>query len=117
MDVQKIQQTIDALHYWDAWVVTLSCDQFADEVTLVYEDEEGNVTYKFSSCYKTVFEHGVGYDKEKPVRELTRAQMPYFLHDVEVGEIEKEGISLYTCKIAMPPMNVEIWCKKIEILR
>lgn len=108
---------MDSLHYWDAWVLNLSCDHFADEVTLEYEDLDGNVTYKFSGCFRTLFEHSVGYEKEVPVKNLTRTQMPYFLHDVEVGEVESGSQKFYSCKITMPPMSLEIWCKDIEVKR
>jgi len=117
LNAQEIQQKIDSLHYWDAWVLSLLCDHFADEVTLVYEDSEGNVTYKFNVCYKTIFEHSISYEKEVPINNLTRAQMPYFLHDVAVEEVELEGRKFYSCKITMPPMTLEVWCKDIEVNR
>lgn len=117
MNAQEIQQKIDSFHYWDAWVLSLLCDHFADEVTLVYEDSEGNVTYKFNGCFKTLFEHSIRYEKEVPIKYLTRAQTPYFLHDVAVEEVESEGHKFYLCKITMPPMTLEIWCKDIEVNR
>ncbi|MFD3259541.1 hypothetical protein ACE3MQ_13110 [Paenibacillus lentus] len=117
MNAQEIQEKIDSLHYWDAWVLKLSCDHFADEVTLVYEDSDGDVTYKFNGCYRTVFEHSVGYQKEVAVKDLSRSQMPYFLHDVEIGEVELEGHNFYSCTITMPPMKLEIWCKDIVVKR
>ncbi len=36
-------------------------------------DSEGNVTYKFNGCYKTIFEHRIEYEKEMPIKNLTRA--------------------------------------------
>ncbi|MBP1903698.1 hypothetical protein J2Z32_000310 [Paenibacillus turicensis] len=117
MKAEEIQQKIDTLYYWDASVLSLLCDHFADEVTLVYEDSEGNVTYKFNGCYKTIFEHSIGYEKEVPINNLTRAQMPYFLHDVVVEEVELEGRKFYSCKITMSPMTLEVLCKEIEVNR
>jgi len=113
LNAQKVQEQIDALHYWDARVLRLSCEYFADEVVLVYESSDGNVTYKFNGCYKIVFDHALGYEKEKPTRELTYSQLPYFLQDVEVGEIVSNGMKLYACSIVMPPLSIEIWCKEI----
>lgn len=117
MNAIEIQEKIDLYHYWDAWVISFSCNHFADEITLIYEDSEGNIQYKFISCYKSIFDHAVGYQKESPVKDLSRAQMPYFLHDVEVSEIELENQKFYSCKISMPPMNIEIMCTDIEVTR
>jgi hypothetical protein len=96
-------------------VINISSDHFADEVTITYEDEDSNVSYNFWGCYKTVFEHDLGYIKDRPSKELTRGQIPYFIHDVEIGHIEQNGSEFYTCRIVMPPMHVEIWCKEIKV--
>ncbi|KQL34427.1 hypothetical protein [Psychrobacillus sp. FJAT-21963] len=115
MSAQNIQEKIDSLHYWDARVVSLECNYFADEVTIEYEDSFVNVVYKFNGCYKTEFEHDIGHEKDVPVKELTRLQIPYFLHNVDVGSVIFDGIELYICKISMSPMNIEIWCKDIQV--
>ncbi|MDM5186831.1 hypothetical protein QUF99_05520 [Bacillus sp. DX4.1] len=115
MNAQQIQEKMDQLHYWDAQVLRLSSDYFTDEVILAYDDEDMIVTYRFICCYKSNFFHWLGYEKEKPYRDLTQGQIPYFLQDVEVKEIEEEKRKLYSCKILMPPMELEIWCKDIEV--
>ncbi|PES77246.1 hypothetical protein CN505_03270 [Bacillus cereus] len=117
MKVQRIQEKIDKLYYWDAWVTKLVCDYFGDEVILIFKDGDDDVTLQFSGCYKIDFKHSMGYVKEKSIKTFTHEQLPYFLHDIEIGEIEKEGLKLYTCKIIMPPMELEIWCKDIKIER
>jgi hypothetical protein len=117
MNVAEIQEKIDSYHYWDAWVISLSCDHFADEITLLYEDSDGNIQYRFMSCYKSTFDHALGYHKEIPTKELLRRQLPYCLHDVKVCETELENQKLYNCKICMSPMDIEIWCKEIEVSR
>lgn len=116
MNKESIQKIINDLHYWDAAVISLDCNYFADEVTLVYDDELGNVTYRFTSCYKVQFNHAIGYVKDKPTKELTFAQNPYFLQNVVVDEIEDEQ-KLFVCKLLLPPLKLEIWCKNIGVSR
>lgn len=116
MNKESIQQTINELHYWDAAVISLECNYFADEVTLVYDDELGNVIYSFKGCYKTLFNHAIGYVKDKPTKELTFAQYPYFLQNVVVDEVEDEQ-KLFVCTLLLPPLEVEIWCKNINVSR
>ncbi|PEK06725.1 hypothetical protein [Bacillus toyonensis] len=117
MKVQRIQEEIDKLSYWDAWVTKLVCDYFGDEVILIFKDGDDDVSLQFSGCYKIDFKHSMGYVKEKSIKTFTHEQLPYFLHDIEIGEIEKEGLKLYTGKIIMPPMDLEIWCRDIKIER
>ncbi|MFX3633580.1 MAG: hypothetical protein ACE3L7_24830 [Candidatus Pristimantibacillus sp.] len=114
MDVDKIQDEIDNLHYWDARVKKLSCEYFSDEVLLTYEDSEGDVSYEFTSCFKVDFKHVVEY-KYKSSKELSVSQIPYFLQDVTVGTVETDTMSLYTCIINMDPLYVEIWCRDIAV--
>jgi len=117
MSAKEIQELVNSLHYWDARVTHLSCNYFADEIELIYEDEGSGVVYKFIGCYKSVFDHVKGYDKFCPVKEMSRPQIPYFLQDVKFGEIIEQEISFYTCKINMFPLYLEIWCKDIEITK
>lgn len=117
INAKQIQTKIDQLHYWDARVIRLSSDYFTDEVTLFYDDEDAIVSYKFICCYKSSFFHWLGYEKEKPYKDLKQGQIPYFLQDVEIKEIEEEKNRLYQCKILMPPMELEIWCKEIKVSR
>jgi len=116
LNKEIIQKTINDLHYWDMRVTKLECNHFADEITLVYDDEDGDVTYSFTECYKVHFDHYLGYKKEKPSSELTFGQKPCFLQNVEIGLIKLEQ-ELYSCKILMPPMEIEIWCKNINASR
>lgn len=117
MGAIEIQQKIDDYHYWDARVLELSCNYFADEVLLSYEDSNGKVVYKFDGCYKVLFNHDIGYEKEKPISQLSKTQLPYFLQDVEVEEVEESGIKLYQCQISMPPLNLQILCKEINVTK
>ncbi|TCW44488.1 hypothetical protein EC917_13537 [Bacillus thuringiensis] len=117
MKVQKIQEKIDKLNYWDAWVTKLECNYIGDEVIMIFKDRDKDVTLQFSGCYKIDFKHSMGFEKEKPIKTYTYEQLPYFLHDIEIGEVEKECLKLYTCKITMPPVDLEIWYTDIKIER
>ena len=111
----EIQKEINDLHYWDARVLKLECNHFADEVIFGYEDEDKMVTYEFKECYEVNFNHDKNYDKMRPVSEMTRPQIPYFIQDVEVVEININEVGFYKCKIDLYPLSLEIICKKIII--
>jgi len=118
MNPKKIQKIMEDFHYWDARVIKFECKYLADEIELTHENEEfSNIVYKFIGCYKTYFDHVKNYDKRMPAKEMTRAQIPYFLQDIEVSITEEEGVNFYVCKIDMFPMDVEIWCKDIEVFK
>ncbi|MGG4343610.1 hypothetical protein [Paenibacillus lautus] len=114
MKVEKILSEIEAMHYWDARVLKFDSSFFGDELTLVFEDTEFNVKLSFTGCSKFSFLTSVD-DRTKPLRELTRPQIPYFLQDIEVTEVQCEGHRLLNCKILMPPLNAEIVCNSISV--
>lgn len=114
MKAEKILNEIEALHYWDARVLKFDSSFFGDEITLVFEDTEFNVKLSFMGCSKFSFVTSTD-DRTKPIRELGRPQIPYFLQDIEVTDVQSEGQSLFNCKILMPPLNTEILCKSISI--
>ncbi len=116
MTVKEIQSLVDSYNYWDTRVTKLNCDYFADEIELVYNDEDLNIIYKFSGCYKSFFDHVKIYDKICPVSNMKTGQIPYFLQNITIGEKSEQGIDFYTCKIEMFPLEVEIWCKDIKII-
>lgn len=115
MSVDELQKRIDSFEYWDARVRYLDCNYLADEIVLAYEFDELDVVYSFIGCYKSVFDHVKNYDKLRPVKDMTIPQIPYFMQNVEVGNVLEEGVHFFTCKINMFPLYVEIWCKDIEI--
>jgi len=117
MSINEMQELVNHYHYWDARVTHLSCNYFADEIELTYEGEGSEITYKFSGCYKSIFDHVKTYDKLRPAKEMTIPQIPYFLQDVAIGEKTEGDIYFYTCKIIMFPLFLEIWCKDIKITR
>lgn len=117
MEAEQLLKKIEDSHYWDAWVKRLSTNFFGDELVLVYEDDDREVVLKFSNCYQIKYNHALNYDKEKPVRELTRTQLPYFLQDIELQDCIYNGIKYFKCKISMPPLDLEILSKDLIVLK
>lgn len=118
MKQHPIQTVVDDLDYWDCRVVEFSSNHFMDETQLTYEqDEHSNVVYRFLGCYKVNMDSSPAYKKDRPYKELTRAQIPFFLQDVEVFESFEEGETLTLCKISMPPISFEVLCREMLIER
>lgn len=117
LKANEILNKMEELSYWDAKVLNVACDHFADEVTLTYEDSDGDVSYKFLGCYSVNIEHVVTYEKRQPLKELESQQIYFFLQDVEIEDAEIEGVGMYTCKINAFPLRLEVRCTKIEIER
>ena len=115
MSKDEMQKMIESWHYWDAPVTYLNCNHFADEIELAFNDDDVRVVYSFTGCYKSTFNHVLGYDKLRPVREMTPSQVPYFLQDIEVDVDVEDGVDFYVCKINMFPLSLKIWCKNIEV--
>jgi len=113
----EIQRRINEYNYWDARVSKLECRNFTDEIELAHEHEDGEIVYEFFGCYKSEFDHAKDYDKLRPVKDMTRSQIPYFMQDVKIDTQLENGITFYTCKINMFPLYVEIWCKDISITK
>ena len=116
MTVSEIQRIIDEYDYLDSRVKAVECNYFADEVYVIYDDEDGNlICYNFIGCYKSIFDHVKEYDKGIPVKNMTLPQIPYFLQNVKIDEIIEGDNHLWICKINMFPLHLEIWCKDIKI--
>ena len=118
--LKELLKKINESEYWDACVYSLDCNYFGDEVKLVFENgnrEEGTTTYFFEECYTIKMKHFVDYDKDKPYKELSKAQIPYYMQNVEVKEIINDEKQLLEFTINMFPMNLHIVCKKFSILQ
>lgn len=118
MMLEKIKREIENSNYWDARVRELSCNYFADEVKIVYEDENDfYVIYDFYSCYQVKINHVIGYEKDMPAKEYSRGQIPYFLQSVNVELSIVENVEFYKVNINMHPIEIEILCKDINVGR
>lgn len=117
MNVQQIQQRLEDYDYWDARLIKLQSDYFGDEVTMVFEDtDDANIQVVFLDCSKVSFISSLE-DREHPVKELTRSQIPYFLQDIELNDLKVDGKDLIDCKITAPPLDIQICCKSISITK
>lgn len=116
MTLNEIQRLKDKTEYWDMLVKEVECNYFADEAHIIFDDSEGNmVNFEFFWCYKSAFNHVLGYAKSIPIKEMSHTQIPYYMQDVKVSEIVEEGNHLWVCKINMFPLHLEVWCKEIRI--
>jgi hypothetical protein len=116
LKAQQIQVQLENLHYWDARVLKLEPTNFLDDVTLVFEDSEGNVEILFSGCSKVLFTTSVE-DREKPLREMKLSQIPYFIQYIEISDFSQDDRELLNCKVIAPPINVEVLCNSITVNR
>lgn len=116
LNAKKILNEIEELHYWDARVLQMESSFFGDEIKIVFEDTDFNVSLIFMGCSKFSFVTSIE-DRLKPLRELTKTQIPYFIQDVEIIDEQIDGKDILKCNILMPPLNVEIVCNTILIYK
>ena len=50
--IQEVLKKIENSYYWDARVKSLDCNYFGDEVKLVFEDVEKDITYHLVDAIK-----------------------------------------------------------------
>lgn len=113
--IKELIKKIADSYYWDARVKSLDCNYFGDEVKLVFEDNEKDITYHFEECYKVKIEHAVGCPKDRASKELTITQIPYFMQDVELKEIKICDNKYMEFKINLHPIELSIVCNKFNI--
>lgn len=113
--LEQIKKQIDKLYYWDMPLLNLCCNYFADEVVMSYMGDNSIVTYIFLNCYEVKFNHALSYKKLSPTKDLNFNQIPYFMQEVSIKEVEHSGEEYYHCYVNIPPLTVEILCKDIEL--
>lgn len=84
------------------------------KLEFVIEDTDFNVILLFTGCSKFSFVTSVD-DRLKPLKELTKTQIPYFIQDVEITDVQIDGKDILKCNILMPPLNVRVICSTILI--
>lgn len=114
LNAQKILNEIEELHYWDVRVLQMESSYFGDELRIVFEDTDFNVILLFTGCSKFSFVTTIE-DRLKPLKELTKAQIPYFIQDVEIIDVQMDRGDILKCNISMPSLNIEIVCNTILI--
>ena len=113
--LEKAKKQVEDSYYWDARVKELNCNYFGDEVTLVFGDNQDEITYHFKGCYNVKIEHTMEYPKDSPSRELALTQIPYFMQDVELNEIVSNTKKYMEFKINMYPIGLYVVCKKFDV--
>lgn len=110
--MQRLLET----NYIDAKLKDLSYDHKSHTVVLKYGDLKGNKNDNiiiFKGCYSANFntwlEGMSGTIPNNP------ADLDFFLHNIEVEDIEVNGIQLYECSLTIPMMDCQITCVSIEI--
>lgn len=111
MNIIQLENEIKKIY--ETEILHLSSNYFGDEVLLVYDDEEYNVIFKYLECYKVNITHEVGYKKNIPYKELTTAQIPFYIQKFNFTM----NAGLYDFKINAFPLDIEICCKDIEVKR
>src|SRR5699024_4285304 len=115
LNAKLIQKKIEEMHYWDARVLKMDTSYFGDETIIMFEDTDYNVKLLFTGCSQFSFITSVE-DRIKPLKELTKLRIPYFIQNIELGEVEiNKEESLLKCHILMPPLSVEIVCTNVLI--
>jgi hypothetical protein len=97
-------------------VLRLDSQYFGDEVTLVFEDSDGDVSIVFSGCTKVYLSTSLD-DRDKPLRDMLPSQIPYFMQDIDISESVQEGKKRFNCRLALPPLDLEICCNLISVTR
>lgn len=115
MKNQMILKEIEKYSYWDMGIDELSISNYFDEVSISYYNEK-KIIYKFLSCYKILANHCLDYDKEQYDVNGKRDLPPCFLQDISVEDIIIDDTKLYKVIIDAHPLDLEIWCKNINII-
>lgn len=113
--IEALRKQIEDSGYWDARVKALECSHFCDEVKLVFEGDGNDVAFHFEECYEIRVEHPFAYPKDRPYRELTRAQVPYFMQDVELNERTADQKTYLEFKINLYPIVLYVVCTRFRI--
>lgn len=109
--IDLVKQIEDS-DYWDARVMKLECNYFCYEVEMVFEDIEKDIRYYFTGCYQVKTDHITACDKVFPYKELSYAQIPYFMQAVDVNKISRAGRIFKEFVINMFPMMLYMKLRK-----
>ena len=74
-----------------------------------------DVFKSISSNPEVKIEHEIEYHKNIASKELTRCQIPYFMQDVEVKELQIDSNRYMEFKINMYPIELSVLCDSFEI--
>lgn len=117
MNAKKIQDEIERNWYWDVRVENMEVLHYFDEVVVEYFDVNDIIAIRFEGCYEVHFQQEPCYEKEKAMKECKQNEIPYYMQDVSVGEVEREGILFYKIIMNIWPMYLTILCKDVRVSR
>ncbi|PEK98901.1 hypothetical protein [Bacillus sp. AFS017336] len=114
---EEIMKQLLDTEYIDANLKDLSYDHLSHTVIMKYgefSNDEPDCTVIFKDCFSvnlnTWLEGMKGTVPKKP------GELDFFFHDIEIEDIEINGIKLYKCSMVIPMMDCQIICVNIEIL-
>lgn len=119
LQIEEIEKKMEEYQYWDSRILNIQISNFAHEVTLIHEDDEGDAIYKFSRCYKVDFHHDLSYPKEKflDYSHLERGQKPYFIHNIDLSVINQNNTEFYKTVLEAYPMTLTIISEELSVYK
>ncbi|WP_456274750.1 hypothetical protein [Bacillus sp. AK031] len=103
-------------HYTDTKLKDLSYNHTSHTVVLKYGDligSKNDFIIRFKSCFSANFNTWLeGMSGTVPNRP---GELDFFLHHIEVEDIEVNGVQLYKCSLTIPMMDCQVTCVSIEI--
>ena len=115
LKIDKLQQKIDDVYYWDAKVLDFNISFFGDEIIIILEnDKETNFMLKFLDCYKVEYEtDAVKREIDLSVKNMNRGQLAYYAHDITIQE--SLIVDFIEVNLTLAPLFIKIICKDIQV--
>ncbi len=119
LKIEEIKKRMERYNYSDSRILSLNISNFSHEVKLVHEDDDGDVIYIFSRCYKVDFNHDLSCAKLEflDYSNLERAQRPYFIHNIDITAISVNDNEFYQTVIDAWPMTLTIISEDISVYK
>lgn len=116
LDTQGMQSKVDSYRCGDLRIMDISAKHFGDEVLIRMEcDLTHDIVFTFSGCDRVEMQHWFGYPKFRPVKELKRGAIPYFVCTITVSAEEHEGEEYYVFDMVLHPMYMKVYCRNLAI--
>jgi hypothetical protein len=77
-----------------------------------YHNNDVDCIFIFKGCSSATFNTWIqGYEDDS----TKESKLDFFFHDVEVVDIEINGVKLYKCSLVIPMMDCQITCSSVEV--
>lgn len=114
---EDIKKQLLHTNYIDSKLKDLSYDHFNHTVTIKYGDQNNNKKDNivlFKDCFTANFNVWLeGMGSSSPIQ--NPGDLGFWLHTIELKDIEINGVNLYKCSMIIPMMDCQITCVSIEI--